>query len=131
MTLSTHNGIINTPCHHSVDETLEKLKSILQSKQITLFAIIDHSAEAQKAGLKMPPTKLALFGNPKAGTPLMLAAPTIAIDLPLKILIWQDNQNQTWLSYNSPHYLQSRHAIPQDLLQNLAIIKTLAAQACE
>jgi uncharacterized protein (DUF302 family) len=94
-----------------------------------VFALIDHSGEAKKAGMRMPPTKLLIFGSPKAGTPLMLAAPSIAIDLPLKILIWEDNQGKAWLSYNSPQYLQERHHVPAELLQNIAVVESLAAQA--
>jgi uncharacterized protein (DUF302 family) len=124
-------GIVSVPSHHSVDETLEKLKKILQSKGVTIFALVDHSGEAEKAGMKMRPTKLLIFGSPKAGTPLMLAAPSIAIDLPLKILVWEDAQSKVWLSYNSPEYLKERHGLPQDLLQNIAIVGTLAAQAGE
>src|SRR5215469_17747710 len=82
------NGIIDVPSKHSVDETVDRVKNLLQSKGIPLFCLIDHSGEAAKVGLKMPPTKLLIFGSPKAGTPLMLAAPSIAIDLPLKILVW-------------------------------------------
>ena len=81
------NGIISQPSAHSVDTTVEKLQTMLQAKGVTLFAMIDHSGEAQKVGLAMPPTKLLIFGNPKGGTPLMLASPSIAIDLPLKILV--------------------------------------------
>lgn len=103
------NGIINKPSNHSVEQTVEKLKSILQAKGVKLFALVDHSGEAEKAGLKMPPTKLLIFGSPKAGTPLMLAAPSIAIDLPLKILVWEDVHGKAWISYNSPEYLQQRH----------------------
>lgn len=121
------NGIHDIQSHHSVDETVEKLKSILQSKAITLFALVDHSGEAEKIGLKMPPTKLLIFGSPKAGTPLMLASPSIAIDLPLKILVWQDAQAKVWVSYNTPAYLQQRHNLPADLLQNIAVIETLAS----
>ena len=124
-------GIVNKPSNHSVDETVEKLKNILQSKGITLFALIDHSGEAEKVGMKMPPTKLLIFGNPKGGTPLMLAAPSIAIDLPLKILVWQDAQGKVWLSYNTSEYLEERHGLPQDLLQNIAVVATLAAKAAE
>ena len=94
-----------------------------------MFALIDHSGEAEKVGLKMPPTKLLIFGNPKAGTPLMLASPSSAIDLPLKILVWEDAQGKTWLSYNSPEYLRERHGLPQELMQNIAIIETLATKA--
>jgi len=125
------NGIIDIPSNHSVDETVERLKAILQSKGITLFALIDHSGEAEKVGMKMPPTKLLIFGNPKGGTPLMLAAPSIAIDLPLKILVWQDAQGKVWLSYNTSEYLEERHGLPQDLLQNIAVVATLAAKAAE
>jgi uncharacterized protein (DUF302 family) len=113
------SGIINKPSHHSVDETVEKLKSILRAKGIKLFTLIDHSGEAEKVGLKMRPTKVLIFGNPQAGTPLMLAAPRSAIDLPLKILIWQDDQEEVWISYNSPAYLQERHGFPAELLKTL------------
>jgi uncharacterized protein (DUF302 family) len=125
------NGIIAIPSKQSVDQTVETLKSILQAKGITLFALIDHSGEAEKVGMKMRPTKLLIFGNPKAGTPVMLAAPTIAIDLPLKILIGEDDQGKVWISYNSPVYLQERHRLPRELLQNIAVVETLAANAAE
>jgi len=125
------NGIVNVPTNHSVGETVEKVKSILQSKGITLFVLIDHSGEAEKVGLKMPPTKLLIFGSPKGGTPLMLAAPSIAIDLPLKILVWQDGQGKVWLSYNSPEYLKERHGLPAELLPNIAVVETLAAKAAK
>lgn len=112
MTSPTIEGLVTVPSNHSVDETLDQFKSLLESKGITLFAIVDHSGEAAKAGMRMPPTKLAIFGNPKAGTPLMLAAPSSAIDLPLKLLIWEDARGKVWLSYNSPEYLQERHGLP-------------------
>jgi uncharacterized protein (DUF302 family) len=131
MAPTTSNGIINTPSNHSVGQTVEKLKSILQAKGVTLFALIDHSGEAEKAGMKMRPTKLLIFGSPKAGTPVMLAAPSMAIDLPLKILIWEDSQGKVWVSYNGPAYLQERHGVPQDLLQNIAVVETLAIKAGE
>ena len=124
-------GIIDKPSNHSVEETVERLKNILQAKGVTLFALIDHSGEAEKIGMKMPPTKLLVFGSPKAGTPLMLAAPSIALDLPLKILVWKDLQAKVWISYNSPVYLQQRHGLPQDLLQNVAVVETLATKAGE
>jgi uncharacterized protein (DUF302 family) len=123
------NGIVDVPSNHSVDQTVERVKDILQSKGITLFALIDHGGEAEKVGMKMPPTKLLIFGNPKGGTPLMLAAPSVAIDLPLKILVWEDSQGKVWLSYNSPAYLQERHGLPQDLLQNIAVVGAIAAKA--
>lgn len=123
------NGIIDLPSIHSVDETVEKLKTILAAKGVTLFTLVDHSGEAEKAGMAMPPTKLVIFGSPKAGTPLMLAAPHIAIDLPLKILIWQDAAGKVWVSYNTPEFLGQRHGIPDDLLKNIAVIANLAAAA--
>src|ERR1700756_646332 len=123
MKATTDNGINSTSSNHSVDETVERLKAILASKGITLFALVDHSGEAERVGMKMPPTKLLIFGNPKAGTPLMLAAPTIAIDLPLKILVSQDAQGKVWLSYNSPAYLQARHGLPPELLPNIAVVE--------
>lgn len=131
MTLSKGEGIIDTPSNHSVEQTVERLKGILQAKGVTLFALVDHSGEAEKVGTKMPPTKLLIFGSPKAGTPLMLAAPSIAIDLPLKILVWEDSKGKVWVSYNSPAYLQERHGMPQQLLQNIAVVETLAAKAGE
>jgi len=131
MALSGGNGIIDIPSNHSVDETVDKLKGILVAKGITLFALVDHSGEAEKVGMKMRPTKLLIFGSPKGGTPVMLAAPSIAIDLPLKILIWEDGQGKVWVSYNSPAYLQERHGVPQELLQNIAVVEMLAAKAGE
>ena len=131
MAPAANNGIIEQPSNHSVEETVEKLKNILQSKGVTLFALVDHSGEAQKIGMKMPPTKLLIFGSPKAGTPLMLAAPSSAIDLPLKILIREDAQGKVWVSYNSPAYVQQRHGLPPDLLQNIAVVEALATKAAE
>jgi uncharacterized protein (DUF302 family) len=96
-----------------------------------LFALIDHSGEAEKVGMKMPLTKLLIFGSPRAGTPLTLASPSIAIDLPLKILVWEDGQGKVWVSYNSAQYLKERHDLPQDLLQNIAVVENLAAYAAE
>jgi len=125
------NGIIDVASHHSVPETLTRLQSILQEKGITVFALIDHSGEAEKAGLKMQPTQLLIFGSPKGGTPLMVAAPRLAIDLPLKALAWQDEQGQVWLSYNSPEYLQQRHGFPMELMKNIAVIGGLIQKAVE
>jgi len=123
------NGIVDTPSNHSVEETLERLQGILHEKGVTLFALIDHSGEAEKIGMKMRPTKLLIFGNPKAGTPLMLAAPSSAIDLPLKILVWEDANQRVWISHNSVAYLKERHGLPEELLRNLAVVERLAAQA--
>jgi uncharacterized protein (DUF302 family) len=103
----------------------------LESKGTTLFALVDHSGEAAKAGIKMRPTKLLIFGSPKAGTPVMLATASSAIDLPLKILVWEDGRGKVWVSYNSSEYLRERHDIPKELLQNIAVVATLAAKAAE
>ena len=127
----TNNGIVNKPSKHSVDDTLGKLQNILETKGIAVFTLIDHSGEAAKVGMKMRPTKLLIFGNPKGGTPLMLASPSIAIDLPLKILIWQDDQEKVWVSYNTPEYLAERHGLPPKLAQNIGFIETLAANIAE
>jgi len=128
---SNENGIVDIRSNHSVDETVARIKTILQSKGITLFALIDHSGEAQRAGLTMPPTKLLIFGSPKAGTALMLASPRIAIDLPLKILVWQNSQGQVWVSYNNPDYLRQRYDLPESLLPTLRAVGGLATQAAQ
>ncbi len=125
------NGIVSVPSNHSVEETVQKLENILQAKSVRLFALVDHSGEAEKVGMKMRPTKLLIFGNPKAGTLLMQSSPSIAIDLPLKILVWQDDADKVWLSYNSPEYLKERHGLPQELLASIAVVQTLAAKAGE
>ncbi len=125
----TNNGIIDHPSTQSVDKMVEQLQQLLQAKSITLFAIVDHSGEAAKVGLNMKPTKLLIFGNPKAGTPVMLAAPSIAIDLPLKILVWEDAQGKVWLSYNDPAYLQKRHNVPDSLLPNISAAEKLIQEA--
>jgi len=122
-------GIVDIPSSHSVGETVDKLRAILQAKGVTLFALVDHSGEAEKVGMKIPPTKLLIFGSPKAGTPLMLAAPSIAIDLPLKILVWEDAARKVWISYNSPEYLRDRHGLPENLFQNIAVVDVLARAA--
>jgi len=129
--MSQANGIIDKLSHRAVEETVEKLKGILQSKGVALFAIVDHSGEAEKVGMKMRPTKLLIVGSPKAGTPLMQAAPSVAIDLPLKILVWDDGQGKVWVSFNSPAYLQQRHSLPPELIQNIAVVETLAAKAAD
>ncbi len=125
------NGILRTASNHSVEETVTRLQGILQAKGVKLFTIVDHSDEAASAGLKMPNTKLLIFGNPKAGTPLMLASPSVALDLPLKILVAEDAAGKVWISYNASAYLQARHKFPSELLPNIAVIETLAAKAAE
>ena len=127
--MTTAAGIVDQPSKQSVEETVERIKAILRSKGITLFALIDHSGEAAKVGLKMPPTKLLIFGQPEAGTLLMLASPRIAIDLPLKILVWEDAQGQVWVSANGASYLRERHGLPLEYLPTLAAVEALAAAA--
>ena len=123
------NGLVHLSSPHSVLETVTRLETIIREKGLTLFAQIDHRGEAAKVGLKMQPTKLLIFGNAKSGTPLMIASPTIAIDLPLKALVWQDTDDNVWLSYNRTDYLKQRHALPDNLLQNIAGIGPICAEA--
>jgi uncharacterized protein (DUF302 family) len=125
------DGIVNTPSKHSVDQTVTRVEAILEAKGITLFALVDHSGEAAKVGMTMRPTKLLIFGNARAGTPLMLAAPSSAIDLPLKLLIWEDSQGDVWISHNSGQYLQKRHRLLPELITTIAVVDTLAAKASE
>jgi uncharacterized protein (DUF302 family) len=124
-------GIVDVPSRYSVPETLARLQSILKEKGMAVFALVDHSGEAEKVGLAMRPTQVLVFGSPKGGTPLMVAAPRLAIDLPLKALAWQDEQGQVWLSYNSPEYLRERHGFPAELLKNIAGIAALVEKAVE
>lgn len=131
MSMNADDGIIRKPSNRSVSDTVAKLTGILEAKGVKLFAVVDHSGEAEKAGMKMPPTKLLIFGNPKAGTPLMLASPSVAIDLPLKILISEDANGKVWLSFNSPDYLKQRHNLPADLLPNISVVEALATKAGE
>ena len=119
------NGIVNELSNHSVDDTVERLKAMLQALGAVLFGLVDHSGEAAKVGLEMKPTKLLIFGNPQAGTPLMVASPSTAIDLPLKMLVWEDAAKKVWISYNNPEYLQKRHGFPEDLLPSISAIRTL------
>jgi uncharacterized protein (DUF302 family)/uncharacterized membrane protein YidH (DUF202 family) len=125
------SGIVALRSSHSVDQTIGKIEATLQAKGVKLFALVDHSGEAEKAGLSMPPTKLLIFGNPKGGTPLMVASPSVAIDLPLKILVAEDGKGQVWVSYNSTSYLQGRHNLPQGLVQNIAVVEAIAMSAAE
>jgi uncharacterized protein (DUF302 family) len=116
----TKNGLVQVASRYSVEETVQKLQAAFVGKGMQLFAIIDHSGEAEKVGLKMPPTKVLIFGSPKGGTPLMVAAPSLAIDLPLKALVAEDAVGKVSVTYNSPEYLQERHGVPADLIKNLA-----------
>ncbi len=124
-------GLISIPSNHSVDQTLAQLSAILEAKGVKLFAIIDHSGEAKAVGLEMPPTKVAIFGNPKGGTPLMLASPSVAIDLPLKLLIAEDAAGKVTITYTSPAWLGERHNLPHELIGNIAVIEQLAHKAAE
>src|SRR5215470_5796775 len=133
MTPKPDNGIVTIPSHHSVDETVKRIEETLAAKDVKLFALIDHSGEAEKAGLQMRPTKLLIFGNPKAGTPWMVATPSIAIDLPMKILVAEDPDGKVWVSYNDPGYIQARHHLPPELFRSYtaAGVDRLAAKATE
>jgi uncharacterized protein (DUF302 family) len=124
-------GLVRVPSRYSVDESVQRLENAFNQKGLKVFAMIDHSGEAEKAGLKMRPTKVVIFGSPKAGTPLMIAAPSLAIDLPLKALVAEDNDGKVWVSYNSPEYLQQRHGVPADLMKNLAGAGVVIEKAVE
>jgi uncharacterized protein (DUF302 family) len=125
------NGLIQVASRYSVDETLGRLKALFAEKGMQIFAVIDHSGEAEKAGLKMRPTKVVVFGSPKGGTPLMVAAPSLAIDLPLKALVAEDAGGKVSVTYNDPEYLRERHGVPADLMKNLAGAGPLIAKAVE
>jgi uncharacterized protein (DUF302 family) len=125
------NGLIQVQSHYSVEETMQRLESAFAAHGVQVFARIDHSGEAAKAGLQMRATKLIIFGSPKAGTPLMVAAPSLAIDLPLKALVWQDEKGTVWLTYNSSEYLKERHGVPEGLIKNIAGSGPLMEKAVE
>ncbi|MEI2580185.1 DUF302 domain-containing protein [Scytonema sp. PRP1] len=127
--MNTTNGIISQPSQYSVTETINRLEAVLQAKGITIFARIDQQAEAEKVGLSLGPTQLLLFGNPKAGTPLMVAEPMIALDLPLKVLAWEAADGKVWLSYNDPNYLKQRFSLSEELVKDIAVIAPLIHQA--
>jgi uncharacterized protein (DUF302 family) len=124
-------GLINVASKYSVPETIERLQSVVKSHGLTVFALINFGGDAEKVGLAMQPAQLLIFGNPKAGTPLMIASPSIAIDLPLKALAWENSNGKVWLSYNKPEYLQQRHRLPDDLVKNISGIKELVEKAVE
>jgi uncharacterized protein (DUF302 family) len=125
----TNNGIVHVPSPYSVAETVTRLQAVLAAKGIRLFCSISHSGEAAKAGLTMRPTELLIFGSPKAGTPPMIASPSLAIDLPLKALVWENEDGRVAVSYNSVDYLKERHNIPDDLAENLAAIRTICEES--
>ncbi len=131
MGVPTQNGLIHLASQHTVEETMQRLEALLNERGIIIFARVDHSGEAAKVGLTMRPTKLLIFGSPKGGTPLMQAVPSVAVDLPLKALFWQDEDGKVWLTYNDPAYLQQRHNFPADLLVNISGVSALFAKAVE
>ena len=126
-----HEGIQEVVGRHSVEETVARLEAILKEKGIKLFCIVDHSGEALAAGLEMPPTKLLIFGNPKAGTPLMLAAPSTALDLPLKVLIAEQSNGEVLVSWNDAAWLQQRHGFPADMQPVIAAVGMVAKKIAE
>jgi uncharacterized protein (DUF302 family) len=126
--MNANNCIISQPSPYSVPETIDRLVAVLQAKGITIFARIDQRAEAEKVGLNLRSTQLLLFGNPQAGTPLMMAEPTIALDLPLKALAWEAADGKVWLSYNDPLYLQQRFSLSDELVKNIAVVAPLINQ---
>jgi uncharacterized protein (DUF302 family) len=129
--MPSKNGLIQVPSRYSVEETVQKLQAAFIGKGMQVFATIDHSGEAAKVGLKIPPTKVLIFGSPKGGTPLMVAAPSLAIDLPLKALVAEDAAGKVSVTYNSPDYLQERHGVPADLIKNLAGAGVLIEETVE
>jgi len=129
MTEISDKGMVHRASPYSVDETLERLGAVLQSLGIPILARIDHSGGAAAMGLSMRPTKLVIFGNARAGTPLMVAAPTLALDLPLKALVWEDADGKVWVSYNTPQYLRERHGFPEELLPSIAGIRLIVDES--
>jgi uncharacterized protein (DUF302 family) len=125
------NGLMEIPSHYSVNETVQRLEAAITAKGMQVFTVIDHSGEVAKVGLTMRATKVVIFGSPKGGTPLMVAAPTLAIDLPLKALIAEDAGDKVWVTYNSPEYLRDRHGVPEELIKNIDGAGALLAKAVE
>jgi uncharacterized protein (DUF302 family) len=124
-------GLVPVASQYSVEETVRRLQAAFTGKGLQVFAVIDHSGEAAKVGLQMRPTKIIIFGSPKGGTPLMVAAPSLAIDLPLKALVAEDAAGEVSVTYNDPQYLQQRHGVPEDLIKNLAGAGIAIAKAVE
>jgi uncharacterized protein (DUF302 family) len=129
--MAQENGLVRVPSRYPVEETVQRLQTTFAAKGLQVFALIDHSGEAVKVGLKMRPTKLLIFGSPKGGTPLMVASPSLAIDLPMKALVAEDETGKVWLTYNTPEYLKERHGVPEDLIKNLAGAGPLMEKAVE
>ena len=124
-------GIVSRPSPFAVGETVERLQAVIHRRNLTLFAQIDHSGEARRVGLTMQEAHVLIFGNPKGGTPLMIASPLLALDLPLKVLVWQSADSQVWVSTNSVNYLRDRYTIPQELVRNIAIVDPIIQQALQ
>jgi uncharacterized protein (DUF302 family) len=131
MAASLQNGLVTVESKYPVGVGIKHLESLLNERGIKIFARVDHSGEAEKVGLTMRPTLLLIFGNPTGGTPIMQTAPTVAIDLPLKALFWEDSDGRSWLTYNDPEYLQSRHGFPAELMGNLLVVSALLQKAVE
>jgi uncharacterized protein (DUF302 family) len=129
--MATENGLVQVASRYSVEETVQRLEAAFTGKGMQIFAVIDHSGEAEKVGLKMRPTKVVIFGSPKGGTPLMVAAPSLAIDLPLKALVAEDERGKVSVTYNAPEYLQKRHGVPAELIKNLAGAGAVIEKAVE
>ncbi len=125
------NGMLHLASAHAATETVDRIQTVLKEKGLTIFALIDHSGEAAKASLQMHFAQLIIFGSPNAGTPLMVAAPTLALDLPLKALVWEDADGKVWVSYNDPEYLRERHGMPQNLIANIAGAAMLLQKAVQ
>src|SRR5579864_9123029 len=129
--MTKQNGLLQVASRYSVEETVQKLQAAFVGKGMKIFAVIDHSGEAEKVGLKMRPTKVLIFGSPKGGTPLMVTAPSLAIDLPLKALVAEDANGKVSVTYNDPEYLRERHGVPAELIKNLAGAGAVIAKAVE
>jgi uncharacterized protein (DUF302 family) len=125
----SNEGMVHVSSPYPVPEAFKRLEAIVLERGLAILARIDHAGDAAKAGLKMRPTQLLIFGNPKAGTPLMIASPTLAIDLPLKALVWEDGEGKVWVSYNSPEYLKRRHNIPDALVKNISGVRAMVEEA--
>jgi uncharacterized protein (DUF302 family) len=131
MGMAKENGLVQVASRYSVDETVQRLQAAFVAKGLQVFGVIDHSGEAEKVGLKMSPTKVLIFGSPKGGTPLMVATPSLAIDLPMKALVAEDADGKVLVTYNSPEYLKERHGVPEELIKNLAGAGVVIAKAVE
>jgi uncharacterized protein (DUF302 family) len=129
--MAKDNGLVRVASPHTVDETVRRLEAAFAEKGLRVFAVIDHSGEAEKVGLRMRATKVVIFGSPQSGTPLMVAAPSLAIDLPLKALVAEDTEGKVSVTYNNPEYLRDRHGAPEELIKNLAGAGALIAKAVE